>query len=100
MAGAGELGRRLGTTWQFTKYPPFCFQSGDLAWTASFSSLTSNTGVSSHSTVSSYAVFFTLIWPLWATQVSRRPLRALVELTRLTKLDNVRPEILYKRLVA
>ncbi|KZV81819.1 hypothetical protein EXIGLDRAFT_363458 [Exidia glandulosa HHB12029] len=42
----------------------------DLTWTVTFSSLTSNTPISSPSTIASYAVFFTLAWWLWAGQVA------------------------------
>ncbi|KZV89782.1 hypothetical protein EXIGLDRAFT_695329 [Exidia glandulosa HHB12029] len=42
----------------------------DLAWTVTFSSLTSNTPISTPSTIASYGVFFTLCWWLWAGQVA------------------------------
>ncbi|EJD37333.1 hypothetical protein AURDEDRAFT_173608 [Auricularia subglabra TFB-10046 SS5] len=42
----------------------------DLAWTATFSNLTSNTELTSFSTLFSYAVFFMLAWWLWTAQVT------------------------------
>ncbi|KAG8938797.1 hypothetical protein FRC04_007526, partial [Tulasnella sp. 424] len=42
----------------------------DLAWTASFSSVTSNTTVTGPMAVWNYAVFFALTWHLWATQTT------------------------------
>ncbi|EJD37330.1 hypothetical protein AURDEDRAFT_173605 [Auricularia subglabra TFB-10046 SS5] len=42
----------------------------DLAWTATFSNLTSNTELTTFSTLLSYAVFFALAWWLWAAQVT------------------------------
>ncbi|EJD37325.1 hypothetical protein AURDEDRAFT_188092 [Auricularia subglabra TFB-10046 SS5] len=42
----------------------------DLAWTTTFSNLTSNTELTTFSTLLSYAVFFILAWWLWAAQVS------------------------------
>lgn len=50
--------------------PEWLELAGDLAWTASFSSLTSNTTVTEPISVWNYAVFFALTWHLWATQVS------------------------------
>lgn len=44
-------------------------QAGDLAWTATFSSLTSNTAITEPNAVWNYAIFFGLTWNLWATQV-------------------------------
>ncbi|KZW01121.1 hypothetical protein EXIGLDRAFT_830298 [Exidia glandulosa HHB12029] len=41
----------------------------DLAWTATFSNLTSNTGLTTPSTLQAYIVFFVLAWWLWVTQV-------------------------------
>lgn len=45
-------------------------QAGDLAWTATFSSLTSNTAITDWSAVWNYGVFFLLTWHLWATQTT------------------------------
>lgn len=45
-------------------------QAGDLAWTATFSSLTSNTAITDVSAVWNYGVFFLLTWHLWATQTT------------------------------
>ncbi|KZW03427.1 hypothetical protein EXIGLDRAFT_828360 [Exidia glandulosa HHB12029] len=42
----------------------------DLAWTTTFSSLTSNTQLTTISTLFSYATFFVLAWWLWAAQVN------------------------------
>jgi len=37
-------------------------QSGDLAWTATFASLTSNTSISKEEDILSYGVFFAVAW--------------------------------------
>ncbi|KIO30438.1 hypothetical protein M407DRAFT_5641 [Tulasnella calospora MUT 4182] len=50
--------------------PEWLELAGDLAWTATFSSLTSNTSVTEPSAVWNYAVFFCLTWHLWATQTT------------------------------
>ncbi|KAG8938796.1 hypothetical protein FRC04_007525 [Tulasnella sp. 424] len=50
--------------------PEWLELAGDLAWTATFSSLTSNTSVTEPSAVWNYAVFFCLTWHLWATQAT------------------------------
>lgn len=50
--------------------PEWLELAGDLAWTATFSSLTSNTSVTQASAVWNYAVFFCLTWHLWATQTT------------------------------
>ncbi|KIO30449.1 hypothetical protein M407DRAFT_154030 [Tulasnella calospora MUT 4182] len=50
--------------------PEWLELAGDLAWTASFSSLTSNTTVTEPISVWNYAVFFALTWHLWATQTT------------------------------
>ncbi|KAG8935218.1 hypothetical protein FRC01_005474 [Tulasnella sp. 417] len=50
--------------------PEWLELAGDLAWTATFSSLTSNTSVTEASAVWNYAVFFCLTWHLWATQTT------------------------------
>ncbi|KAG8940005.1 hypothetical protein FRC04_005690 [Tulasnella sp. 424] len=42
--------------------------AGDLAWTTTFSTLTSSTQVTDSISVGSYAAFFFLAWHLWATQ--------------------------------
>lgn len=42
----------------------------DLAWTTTFSNLTSNTQLTTISTLLSYTVFFILAWWLWAAQVT------------------------------
>ncbi|KZW01127.1 hypothetical protein EXIGLDRAFT_830302 [Exidia glandulosa HHB12029] len=42
----------------------------DLAWTATFSNLTSNTELTTKSTLWAYIVFFVLAWWLWAAQVA------------------------------
>ncbi|KAG8959653.1 hypothetical protein FRC05_007597 [Tulasnella sp. 425] len=52
------------------KPPEWLELAGDLAWTATFSSLTSNTSVTEPSAVWNYAVFFCLTWHLWATQTT------------------------------
>ncbi|KAG8927225.1 hypothetical protein FRC02_008358 [Tulasnella sp. 418] len=44
--------------------------SGDLAWTATFSSLTSNTEITGGKSIVSYAVFFGMVWQLWASQAT------------------------------
>ncbi|KAG8945850.1 hypothetical protein FRC03_001624 [Tulasnella sp. 419] len=44
--------------------------SGDLAWTATFSSLTSNTDITDGRSIISYGVFFGMMWQLWASQAS------------------------------
>ncbi|KAG8940002.1 hypothetical protein FRC04_005687 [Tulasnella sp. 424] len=54
-----------------TERPPEWLElAGDLAWTASFSSVTSNTTVTESIAVWNYAVFFILTWHLWATQTT------------------------------
>ncbi|KIO30441.1 hypothetical protein M407DRAFT_20501 [Tulasnella calospora MUT 4182] len=50
--------------------PEWLELAGDLAWTATFSSLTSNTAITEYSAVWNYAVFFCLAWHLWATQAA------------------------------
>ncbi|KAG8935217.1 hypothetical protein FRC01_005473 [Tulasnella sp. 417] len=50
--------------------PEWLELAGDLAWTATFSSLTSNTAVTEPNAVWNYAVFFGLTWHLWATQTT------------------------------
>ncbi|KAG8960394.1 hypothetical protein FRC05_006953 [Tulasnella sp. 425] len=50
--------------------PEWLELAGDLAWTATFSSLTSNTTVTEPGAVWNYAVFFGLTWHLWATQTT------------------------------
>ncbi|KAG9019437.1 hypothetical protein FRB90_002260 [Tulasnella sp. 427] len=50
--------------------PEWLELAGDLAWTATFSSLTSNTSVTEPIAVWNYGVFFALTWHLWATQTS------------------------------
>ncbi|KAG8935213.1 hypothetical protein FRC01_005469 [Tulasnella sp. 417] len=50
--------------------PDWLALAGDLAWTASFSSLTSNTTVADPMSAWSYGVFFALTWHLWATQTA------------------------------
>ncbi|EJD37328.1 hypothetical protein AURDEDRAFT_173603 [Auricularia subglabra TFB-10046 SS5] len=42
----------------------------DLAWTTTFSNLTSNTQLTTLSTLLSYTVFFVLAWWLWVAQVT------------------------------
>jgi hypothetical protein len=46
------------------------FQSGDLVWTTTFSSLTENTEIASTNNIVSYGVFFALTWQLWAAQAA------------------------------
>lgn len=54
-----------------TERPPEWLElAGDLAWTASFSSVTSNTTVTGPMAVWNYGVFFALTWHLWATQIT------------------------------
>ncbi|KAG9029105.1 hypothetical protein FS837_003638 [Tulasnella sp. UAMH 9824] len=54
-----------------TERPPEWLElAGDLAWTASFSSLTSSTRVTEPISVWNYGVFFALTWHLWATQTT------------------------------
>ncbi|KIO30446.1 hypothetical protein M407DRAFT_20506 [Tulasnella calospora MUT 4182] len=54
-----------------TERPPEWLElAGDLAWTASFASVTSNTTVTEPISVWNYAVFFALTWHLWATQTT------------------------------
>ncbi|KAG9042156.1 hypothetical protein FS837_011231 [Tulasnella sp. UAMH 9824] len=54
-----------------TERPPEWLElAGDLAWTASFSSLTSSTTVTEPISVWNYGVFFALTWHLWATQTT------------------------------
>ncbi|KAG8931939.1 hypothetical protein FRC02_001909 [Tulasnella sp. 418] len=50
--------------------PAWLELSLDLAWTASFASLTANTKVEDAKSVSSYAVFFAIMWQLWADQIT------------------------------
>ncbi|KAG9019442.1 hypothetical protein FRB90_002265 [Tulasnella sp. 427] len=50
--------------------PEWLELAGDLAWTTTFSSLTSNTSVTEPISVWNYGVFFALTWHLWATQTS------------------------------
>ncbi|KAG9043733.1 hypothetical protein FS837_009200 [Tulasnella sp. UAMH 9824] len=50
--------------------PEWLELAGDLAWTATFSSLTSNTAVTDPNAVCNYAIFFGLTWHLWATQTT------------------------------
>ncbi|KAG8940000.1 hypothetical protein FRC04_005685 [Tulasnella sp. 424] len=50
--------------------PEWLELAGDLAWTATFSSVTSNTCVTEPSGVWNYAVLFCLTWHLWATQTT------------------------------
>ncbi|KAG9019441.1 hypothetical protein FRB90_002264 [Tulasnella sp. 427] len=50
--------------------PEWLELAGDLAWTTTFASLTSNTTVMEPISVWNYAVFFALTWHLWATQTA------------------------------
>ncbi|KAG8941446.1 hypothetical protein FRC03_004522, partial [Tulasnella sp. 419] len=48
--------------------PSWLELSGDIAWTATFSSLTSNTEIVDGMSIVSYGVFFGMMWQLWASQ--------------------------------
>ncbi|KIO30447.1 hypothetical protein M407DRAFT_20507 [Tulasnella calospora MUT 4182] len=50
--------------------PEWLELAGDLTWTATFSSLRSNTTVTEPIAAWNYAVFFGLTWHLWATQTT------------------------------